>query len=1199
VSSARRLTVDANGAVASVAYRLNEVIAIYPITPASPMAESADAWAADGRPNLWGSVPAVVALQSEAGAAGSLHGALQAGALATTFTASQGLLLMIPTLYKLAGELTPVVLHVASRAVATQGLSIFCDHSDVMATRGTGCGLLCAASVQEASDFAAISTALSLRSRLPFLHVFDGFRTSHEIQAIAPLDDGVLRQLIPAAAISAHRGRALTPEHPVIRGTSHNPDVGFQARETVNRFVEAVPDHLLAVLEQFAGLTGRRYRPYDYLGAADAERVLVLMGSACETATETLDRLGAAGERLGLLKLRLFRPLAARLLVEALPAGTRAIAVLDRCKDPGAPGEPLYLDVVTAIAEQWRAVHGDQRPLPRVVGGRYGLASKEFTPAMVKAVFDQLALPEPFNHFSVGIDDDLTHHSLVVDNRFVCEPSLAEAPDEVRAILYGLAADGTVGANKAAIRIIGEATDLQVQGMFVYDSHKAGTVTESHLRFGPRPIRSAYLIQRPTLVACHQWDFVDRLDLLAGIEPRGVLLLNSPYGPAQTWARLPAAMRVRIRALALRVFVIDAQTVARQAGMGSRINTVMLPCFLVLSGVLPREQAIAHLAQFIRTNYAHKGEAVVACNLAALAASLEELQRLDWQAWPAEPEPQSEPRPESGPLQATGAQPPLPPFVQAVTLPMLARRGDQLPVSALPCDGTWPLGTARYEKRNIASEIPVWDSDLCVQCGKCVLVCPHAVIRAKVAAAEALAAAPPGFAVAAARDHAFAGQRFTLQVAAEDCTGCALCVAVCPVSDPTDSSRRAINMAPQRPLRAQARRNWTFFLSLPEVPRAGLNLHKIAQQQLQQPLFEFPGACGGCGETPYLKLASQLFGDRLLIANATGCSSIYGGNLPTTPWCANAEGRGPAWSNSLFEDNAEFGFGMRVALDQRRQTALALLADLPLPAALIEDLIGADQSDEAGIVAQRQRVAALKAQLQQTPQAERLLHHADALVKTSVWLVGGDGWAYDIGFGGLDHVLASGRDLNALVLDTEVYSNTGGQASKATPLGAVARFAAAGKATAKKDLGLMAMTYGDVYVASVAMGARDEHTIRVFLEAESYPGPSLILAYSHCIAHGIAMGDGMTQQQLAVQSGRWLLYRFDPRRRARGLNPLQLDSPAPRLPLAQAMASENRFRQLQHSQPERAAALAAEAQVAVDRRWALYRALATLPVPVP
>ena len=1189
-------TIDGNEAVARVAYRLNEVIAIYPITPASPMGEWADAWAAEGRPNLWGSVPSVVELQSEAGAAGTVHGALQAGALTTTFTASQGLLLMIPNLYKLAGELTPAVLHVAARSLAAQGLSIFGDHSDVMATRGSGCGILCSASVQEAGDFAAIAARLSLRSRLPFLHVFDGFRTSHEIQKIEPLSDAQLLELMPAAEISAHRARALSPNRPVIRGTSQNPDVYFQARESVNRFYDAAPDHLIEAMARFGELTGRPYRPYDYVGPAAAERVLVLMGSGCETALEAAEALQAAGERVGVLKVRLFRPFAARLLVEALPASTRAIAVLDRCKEPGAPGEPLYLDVVAALAEEWAAVHGGA-PLPAVLGGRYGLSSKEFTPAMVKAVFDHLrpllaaGQPRPINHFTVGIDDDLTHRSLPLDNSFHTDAA------EVRAVFYGLGSDGTVGANKATIKIIGEGTDLYAQGYFVYDSKKSGSVTVSHLRFGPQPIRSTYLIQRPTFVACHQWDFVERFDLLAGIEPGGVFLLNSPFAPADTWARLPEALRAQIRSKAIQVQQINAYQVARQAGMGPHINTVMQACFFALSGVLPRQEALARIRHSIETSYRRKGEAVVAMNLAALDASLEQLVPLDWSSLDG---PACLPAPEDRLAAA-------PEFVREVIGPMLERHGDALPVSALPCDGTWPVGTARWEKRNIADAVPVWETDLCVQCGKCVLVCPHAVIRAKVGAPEAFAAAPEGFRTAPARDPAFAGQTFTIQVAAEDCTGCALCVEVCPARDRSEPKRKAINMAPQRPLREQARGNWDFFLQLSEVPRAELNLHKIGQQQLQQPLFEFSGACGGCGETPYLKLASQLFGDRMLIANATGCSSIYGGNLPTTPWSANAEGRGPAWSNSLFEDNAEFGYGMRVARDQQRQMALDLLERLAgqlepaeFPPPLLEALRTADQGDEAGIVEQRQRVAELKARLavMEQPEARQLLELADALVKTSVWLVGGDGWAYDIGFGGLDHVLASGRDVNALVLDTEVYSNTGGQASKSTPRGAVAKFAAAGKAAPKKDLGLMAMTYGTVYVASVAMGARDEHTIRVFLEAESYPGPSLIIAYSHCIAHGIDMAQGMAHQKLAVDSGRWLLYRYDPRRAERGETPLQLDSPAPKRSLKEAMEQENRFRMLRYSQPERAQALVRQAQRELECRWATYRALAQ-PAPKP
>ncbi|MFQ6537904.1 MULTISPECIES: pyruvate:ferredoxin (flavodoxin) oxidoreductase [Aphanothece] len=1208
-TDAATLTLDGNEAVARVAYRLHEVIAIYPITPASPMGEWADAWAAEGRPNLWGAVPTVVEMQSEAGAAGAVHGALQAGALTTTFTASQGLLLMIPNLYKLAGELTPAVLHVAARSLAAQGLSIFGDHSDVMATRGSGCAILCSTSVQEAADCAAIAARASLRSRLPYLHVFDGFRTSHEIQKVQAIDDGVLRQLIPEEAVTAHRRRALSPEHPVVRGTAQNPDVYFQARESVNPYVEAAADHLIEAMDRFAALTGRRYRPCDYVGPADAERVIVLMGSGCETALEAAEALQAAGERVGVLKLRLYRPFASRLLVEALPASLRAVAVLDRCKEPGASGEPLYLDVVAAVAELWGEVHGAVPP-PRVLGGRYGLSSKEFTPAMVKAVLDHLkramAGPGALNHFTVGIDDDLTHRSLPVEAGFVTERPRAEC-GEVRAVFYGLGSDGTVGANKAAIKIIGEGTDLFAQGYFVYDSKKSGSVTVSHLRFGPRPIRSSYLIQRPTFVACHQWDFLGRFDLLAGIEPGGVLLLNSPFGAAETWSRLPERLRQQIRQAGLDVHQINAYRVAREAGMGPRINTVMQACFFALSGVLPRDEAIGRIRGSIRKTYGRKGEAVVAMNLAALDASLDHLEQLDWRALEAQAAPP--PAPASAEPGLAERLEAAPAFVREVIGPMLERRGDQLPVSALPCDGTWPVGTARWEKRSIAAEVPVWESELCVQCGKCVMVCPHAVIRAKVAPPEAFELAPEGFRTAAARDHAFSGQTFTLQVAAEDCTGCGLCVEVCPARDRSEPRRKAINMAPQRPLREQARGHWDFFLQLPETPRGDLDLRRIGQQQLQQPLFEFSGACAGCGETPYLKLATQLFGDRMLVANATGCSSIYGGNLPTTPWSANAEGRGPAWSNSLFEDNAEFGYGMRVALDQRREAALTDLHRLAsaLPPELVEAIGGADQADEAGLVAQRERVAQLRRELQallegtapglgQDDQgraaAHRLLEQADGLVKTSVWLVGGDGWAYDIGFGGLDHVLASGRDVNVLVLDTEVYSNTGGQASKATPLGAVAKFAASGKGSAKKDLGLMAMTYGHVYVASVAMGARDEHTIRAFLEAERYPGPSLILAYSHCIAHGIAMAQGMEHQKLAVESGRWLLYRYDPRRAERGESPLQLDSPAPRRSLEEGMASENRFRMLRYGQPERARELLRRAEAERERRWAAYRALA-------
>jgi pyruvate-ferredoxin/flavodoxin oxidoreductase len=1230
IATATPITVDGNEAVARVAYRLNEVIAIYPITPATAMGEWADTWSAEGRPNLWGTVPVVVQMQSEGGAAGCVHGALQAGALTTTFTASQGLLLMIPNLYKWVGELSPVVLHVAGRTVATQGLSIFGDHSDAMACRATGCLILCSSSVQEAGDFAAIAARASLNARLPVLHLFDGFRTSHEIQTVAPISDGLLQALMPADRIAEHRARALSPDHPVIRGTAQNPDVAFQAHEASNPFHAAAAAHVQEAMDAFAALSGRHYRLHEYRGDPCAERVLLMMGSAADTAAETLEHLQAAGEPVGLLTVRLFRPFDGEGLVAALPASVRAIAVLDRCKEPGASGEPLYLDVVAAVAEAWPARHPG-RPLPRVLGGRYGLASKEFTPAMVKAVLDHLAAPAPLNHFSVGINDDLSHRSLPVEPDFCLEAGTGGSDESgdgtVRAVFYGLGSDGTVGANKNTVQIIGEGTDLHAQAYFVYDSKKSGSVTVSHLRFGPRPIRARYLIQRPTLVACHHWDFLERFDLLAGISEGGVLLLNAPHPPAETWRRLPERLRCTVRQQRLQLWTIDASAVARAAGLGPHINTVMQVCFFAVSGVLPREEAITRIRAAIAHSYGRKGEAVVARNLAAVDATLEHLAPIDWGALDADDTSPARDISPATPATAAGDRlATAPAFVREVVGPMLALQGDGLPVSALPCDGTWPSGTARWEKRNIAEQVPAWHSDLCVQCGKCVLVCPHAAIRAKVAAPEALAQAPAGFRQAPARDQAFAGQAFTIQVAVEDCTGCGLCVEVCPATDRQDPRQRALGMVPQRPLRDTARGWWSFFEQLPEVPRDALNLHRIGQQQLQQPLFEFSGACAGCGETPYLKLASQLFGDRMLVANATGCSSIYGGNLPTTPWSTNREGRGPAWSNSLLEDNAEFGFGMRVAVDQQRQMALELLAGLAepeghtggdgaggpgIPAALAAAIAAAEQGDEPAIFRQRERVGELKRLLQAalarepagtstsattsattSSAAARLLAVADALVKRSVWLVGGDGWAYDIGFGGLDHVLASGRDVNVLVLDTEVYSNTGGQMSKATPRGAVAKFAAAGKATPKKDLGLMAITYGSVYVASVAMGARDEHTIRAFLEAESYPGPSLILAYAHCIAHGIDMVCGLQQQRLAVESGRWLLYRYDPRRREQGLNPLQMDCGAPRRPLAEAMASENRFRMLSDSEPERAAALAEAADVERGRRWDLFQALA-------
>ena len=1188
---------DGNEAAARVAYRLNEVMAIYPITPASPMGEWADAWASEGRPNLWGQVPQVVEMQSEGGAAGMVHGALQAGALATTFTASQGLLLMLPNLYKIAGELTAAVIHVAARTVARSALSIFGDHSDLMASRGTGWGLLISTSVQECGDFAAIATAASLAGRVPLLHGFDGFRTSHEIQRVELISNAVLRELVPDALVAQHRSRGLSPDHPQLRGSSQNPDLCFQAQEAVNPFQNTMPQHVRAAMDQFAALTGRRYRLFDYHGHPEAERVIVLMGSGCETACATADALIAAGEAVGVLKVRLFRPLAAEALVAALPASTRRIAVLDRCKDPGSQGEPLYLDVLAALNEHWT---GSQMPL--VVGGRYGIASKEFTPAMVKAVFDNLCADPPRRHFTVGIVDDVTQLSLPVDPAFA-----VEAPDTVRAVFVGLGSDGTVGANKNTLKIVGDATGLHGQGYFVYDSKKAGSITVSHLRFSPRPIHASHLIEEAQLVACHHWDFLERFDLLDLAAPGGRLLINAQWPAEQCWAQLPERVQQWIRRKELRVFVVNAAAIAREHGLGRRINTAMQVAFFAVAELMPLEQALSAMRSAIQKSYGRKGEQVVAANLAAIEAARSGLQEL------VVPSEQQTAR--AMPLAELPIPPALaraPKELHTLLLPQLQRRGDQLPVSALPCDGSFATATSQWEKRNIAEQVPVWEPDLCVQCGKCVMVCPHAVIRAKVAEPEQLAAAPAGFRMVPARDHHWSGQSFTIQVSAEDCTGCSLCVEVCPARDRSEPRRKALNMAPQRPLREQSREHWAYFLGLPELDRRSLNLQHINQQQLQQPLFEFPGACAGCGETPYLKLASQLFGDRMVIANATGCSSIYGGNLPTTPWSTNGEGRGPAWSNSLFEDNAEFGLGFRVAFDQRRRRAEQLLRALAgqLPSTLITGLLEAEQIDEAGIHEQRERVTALKLALQalteqsnapdpNAPLARELLDLADDLVKRSVWIVGGDGWAYDIGFGGLDHLFASTHDVNVLVLDTEVYSNTGGQMSKATPKGAVAKFASGGKATGKKDLGLMAMTYGHVYVASVAMGARDEHTLRAFLEAESYPGPSLILAYSHCIAHGIDMAKGMTQQKQAVDAGRWLLYRHDPRRAAAGLPTLSIDSRSPSVPLAEAMASENRFRMLRYSDPEQARTLTRQAEQELKQRWDRYQRLAQAGEPAP
>jgi pyruvate-ferredoxin/flavodoxin oxidoreductase len=1183
-------TIDGNEAVARVAYRLSEVIAIYPITPSSPMGEWSDSWHAEKKTNIWGSIPSVVEMQSEGGAAGTLHGALQTGALTTTFTASQGLLLMIPNFYKIAGELSPCVVHVAARSLAAQGLSIFGDHSDVMAARATGWAMLAAASVQESQDLAAIATAATLETRIPYMHFFDGFRTSHEVQKVELLEDSCLRALIKDELVIAHRQRALTPDRPVLRGTAQNPDVYFQARETVNPFYDVCPELTQKVMDRFAELTGRQYYLYEYHGDANAERVIILMGSGCETVHETVDYLNQQGEKLGVLKVRLYRPFSIEKFLEALPHTTRAIAVLDRTKEPGASGEPLYSDVLTALQE---TLFGADTPLKQrisniktVVGGRYGLSSKEFTPAMVKAVYDNLNTTPAKNHFTIGINDDLSHTSLEYAPDFSTESAKV-----VRAVFYGLGADGTVGANKNSIKIIGEDTPNYAQGYFVYDSKKSGCVTVSHLRFGPEFIRSTYLVTQANFIAVHQWEFIEKFDILETAIQGSTLLLNSPYPESEVWHHLPRPVQEKIIQLQLKVFVIDGLQVARDAGMGGRINTTMQVCFFALSGVLPREEAIAQIKKTIRKTYGKKGEDVVNMNIKAVDSALEHLYPL---SIPAQIDREA---PELAPVIPDYA----PVFVHDVLGKILARKGDELPVSALPIDGTYPTATAKWEKRNVATEVPIWDPDVCVQCGKCVLVCPHAVIRGKVYGEEELTNAPPTFKSAQAKDHDWKNLKFTIQVAVEDCTGCALCVDVCPAKNKSQPKLKAINMAEQLPIREQERGNWDYFLSLPNPPRESLNLSKIAHQQMQEPLFEFSGACAGCGETPYVKLVSQLFGDRLIVANATGCSSIYGGNLPTTPWAQNAEGRGPAWSNSLFEDNAEFGLGFRVSIDKQAEFAAELVSSLAgeIGESLATEILQAVQKDEAGIYEQRQRVENLKKRLTelQDPKSQAqvtmLQSVADYLVKKSVWIMGGDGWAYDIGYGGLDHVLASGRDVNILVMDTEVYSNTGGQASKATPRAAVAKFAAGGKPAPKKDLGLMAMTYGNVYVASVAMGAKNEQTIKAFLEAEAYPGPSLVIAYSHCIAHGINMTTAMNHQKEVVESGRWLLYRYHPDLAEQGKNPLQLDMRPPKLPVSQTMYQENRFQMLTRSQPEAAKVLLKQAQADVDTRWQMYEYLAS------
>ncbi|MFO1046927.1 MAG: pyruvate:ferredoxin (flavodoxin) oxidoreductase [Geminicoccaceae bacterium] len=1180
-------TMDGNTAVAHVAYRINEVCAIYPITPSSTMAELADEWASGGLRNIWGDVPIVHEMQSEGGAAGAVHGALQSGALTTTFTASQGLLLMMPNMFKIAGELTPTVFHVAARALATQGLSIFGEHSDVMAVRSTGFALLSSGSVQEAHDTALIAQAATLESRIPFLHFFDGFRTSHEVNKLTLLSDGQLRAMVKDELVRAHRSRALTPERPVIRGTAHNPDTFFQAREAANPFYAATPGIVARAMAEFAVLTGRTYRLFDYDGPADAEQVVVVMGSAAETVRDTADWLRrnvSGAPRTGVLQVRLYRPFSAEHFLAALPASVRRVAVIERTKEPGASGEPLYQDVVATLAQA--VATGARAAMPRVIGGRYGLGSKDFSPAMAKAVLNELARPEPRTGFTVGITDDVAGTSLDFDPAFEIE-----GQDVVRAVFYGLGADGTVGANKNSVKILAEDDGRYAQGYFVYDSHKSGAQTVSHLRFGPRPIQAPYLIARASFVACHQFNFLERTDVLALAAPGATFLLNCPHRAGEAWEALPREVQQTILDKRLRLYVIDASRVARETGLGGLVNTVLQTCFFAISGVLPREEAIGRIKQQIEKTYGRKGRQVVAKNFAAVDATLAALAEV---AVPAAVTSTFERPP---PVPATA-----PEFVRRFTGPAMAGLGDALPVSALPVDGTFPPGTAAFEKRDIAEEVPVWEPDLCIQCGQCAIVCPHSVIRAKFFGKKRLAGsggaeAPTSYKSAPVNARGYPDSRFTLQIYVDDCTGCGLCVEVCPAHSPREPDKRAINMAPKLPLMESERGNITFFESLPVNDRARVDFANVRGIQFLEPLFEFSGACAGCGETPYLRLLSQLFGDRLQIANATGCSSIYGGNLPVTPWTTNAQGRGPAWANSLFEDNAEFGLGFRLAADMHLDQATRLLRSLApkLGAELVEAVLTAPQIRESEIVAQRRRVAELRGRLEalgQDGDAESLLSILDHLVRRSIWLVGGDGWAYDIGFGGLDHVLASGRDVNVLVLDTEVYSNTGGQASKATPLGVVAKFAAGGKRTARKDLALQAIAYGNVYVAQVAMGANPQQTLLAFREAEAWPGPSLILAYSHCIAHGFDLRHGMRQQELATASGYWPIFRFNPAMRTAGEAPFRLDSPRPTVRLRDYAYNELRYRSLAAIRPREAEAILDAAEAAAREKYTQYEALA-------
>jgi len=1182
----QKITIDGNEAAAFIAHQTNEVIAIYPITPSSNMGEWADAWSAESRKNIWDTVPTVAEMQSEGGASGAVHGALQSGALTTTFTASQGLLLMIPNMFKIAGELTSTVFHVSARTVASHALSIFGDHSDVMATRQTGFALICSGSVQEVMDFALIAQKSTLESRVPFLHFFDGFRTSHEVLKIEQLTTEDMKAMLDNKYTEDHRKRAMSPDRPFIRGTAQNPDVFFQARETVNRFYFKCPDIVQNAMNKFFEITGRKYNLFDYFGSPEADRIIITMGSGAESAEEAVNFMNEKmNEKIGMIKVRLYRPFSAEHLIKAIPKTVKKIAVLDRTKEPGSYGEPLFIDILASISERMNTSNPPFAEMPKIIGGRYGLSSKEFTPAMVKAVFDELKKDEPKPRFTVGIHDDVTHLSLDYDEDFS-----TEGEDVFRGLFYGLGADGTVGANKNSIKIIGEETDFNAQGFFVYDSKKSGSTTISHLRFGKKPIKSTYLIRKANFVACHLFVLLEKFNVLENIIEGGTFLLNSPFGPEEVFDKLPKHVCKQIIDKKLDFYVIDAFSVARETGMGVRINTIMQTCFFAISGVLPKDEAIAKIKESIKKTYGAKGDEIVRKNYEAVDKTLANLFKVD----PAKFKISNIALP---PLVSDKA----PDYVKNVLSKIFEGKGDYIPVSDMPVDGTFPSATTQWEKRNIAQDVPVWDPEICIQCGKCVIICPHASIRAKVFSESELTChgeVPPTFKYTKAKGKEFSeGELYSLQVAVEDCTGCALCFEICPVKNKKEVKLKALNMAPQLPLREPERINYDYFLKLPDYPRSKVSVSSIKGSQLLRPLFEYSGACAGCGETPYVKLVSQLFGDRAIIANATGCSSIYGGNLPTTPWAVNAEGKGPAWSNSLFEDNAEFGFGMRLAIDRHNAFAKELLQKLSskIPGEIVSGILNADQSNEEGIYAQRQRVEKLKETLKniKEPEAELLLPITDYLVKKSVWIMGGDGWAYDIGFGGLDHVLASGKNVNLLVLDTEVYSNTGGQMSKATGLGAVAKFAASGKPTPKKDMGMMAMSYGYVYIAKIAMGYNDTQTLRAIIEAESYDGPSLIIAYCHCIAHGINMEKALDAQKAAVESGYWPIYRYDPHLIKEGKNPLKLDSGDPKITFKDYAYRETRYKMLTKSMPEHAERLLKLAQEDVNEKWKLYKHLAS------